>query len=324
MAQAPSRVRASVAAVGWAIVGLTLIVVLTRWVGVPERSARLFALEVLAPLLVLPALTAVALGVVLRRRMLMFVAVLTSAIVLAGAAPDLRWWPVEQPASVGPPFRIATANVLVDNARPASDTAAELVSLQADVLVVTELTPLVAAALAPQFPHRVEDPDEGSTFGSGIYSQHPIVSSERGRLDGFPTLRATVSVHGRDLDVLAVHTLQPLAGLGVLRRQLIELTELAAGERGPLVLAGDFNATRHHRSFRRLLATSLRDAHLETGRGLARTWPANHRVPPFALLDHVLVSPHLAVTSTEEVEVTGSDHRSVVATVRWARHGGDR
>jgi endonuclease/exonuclease/phosphatase (EEP) superfamily protein YafD len=113
--------------------------------------------------------------------------------------------------------------------------------------------------------------------------------------------------------LIVVHTLQPLANLDVLRSQLRELKSLAARTRGPLVLAGDFNATRQHRPFRQLLDGPLRDAHLARGRGFARSWPADRALPPFALLDHVVVSPHFTVLDAFEADIPGSDHRAVGA-----------
>ena len=102
------------------------------------------------------------------------------------------------------------------------------------------------------------------------------------------------------------------------RRRLIahELRDLAERGQGPLIMAGDFNATRYHRPFRELLATRVRDAHVSRGRGFARTWPQFRRVPAFALLDHVLVSEDIAVTSVTEAHAPGSDHRAVVAALR--------
>jgi endonuclease/exonuclease/phosphatase family metal-dependent hydrolase len=38
-------------------------------------------------------------------------------------------------------------------------------------------------------------------------------------------------------------------------------------------------------------------------------------LPPLALIDHVLVSRDLAVASVDEVAISGSDHRAVVATI---------
>jgi endonuclease/exonuclease/phosphatase (EEP) superfamily protein YafD len=86
------------------------------------------------------------------------------------------------------------------------------------------------------------------------------------------------------------------------------------GERGALVVAGDFNATRHHPSFRRFLSDGMADAHEERGRGWAATWPQNRRpLPPLMRLDHVLVSPDVEVRSIREGLGQGSDHRPIIA-----------
>ena len=78
--------------------------------------------------------------------------------------------------------------------------------------------------------------------------------------------------------------------------------------------AGDFNATRYHPSFRRLLSDGMRDAHERRGRGWAATWPRNRRLlPPLMRLDHVLVSHGVEVRSIREGLGRGSDHRPIIA-----------
>jgi endonuclease/exonuclease/phosphatase (EEP) superfamily protein YafD len=168
---------------------------------------------------------------------------------------------------------------------------------------------------ADRYPHRVTDARE-DFFGSAIYSRHPLERPERISIGGRPTVRAAVLVDGRPVELVAVHTIQPLADLGTLRRQLAELHTLADRHPGPLVLAGDFNATPQHRGFRNLLSGGLTDSHIDGGRGLARTWPANLPVPPFALLDHVLVSPELVTRDVDELRLPGSDHRGVRAELQ--------
>jgi endonuclease/exonuclease/phosphatase (EEP) superfamily protein YafD len=127
--------------------------------------------------------------------------------------------------------------------------------------------------------------------------------------------QATVDMPFGPTTVIAVHTWQPLANVTALRAQLAALGEVVSETDGPLILAGDFNASRQHAPFRALLDTGLTDAHLATGRGWAASWPVGARVPPFALIDHVLVSDQLAVDEVGEVPVPASDHRALVATV---------
>ena len=74
----------------------------------------------------------------------------------------------------------------------------------------------------------------------------------------------------------------------------------------PSVVAGDCNLWGP-------LAEGLLTDHRRAVRG--RTWPA-HR--PHSQLDHILVSPELAVESSAVLAPCGSDHRPVQATLRVA------
>ena len=79
-------------------------------------------------------------------------------------------------------------------------------------------------------------------------------------------------------------------------------------------MLGDFNATLDHSLFRRLLA-HFDDAHSEVDRALAATWPADSPLPPPVGLDHVLVSPDMAVLAVTDHTVTGTDHQAVLASL---------
>jgi endonuclease/exonuclease/phosphatase (EEP) superfamily protein YafD len=91
-----------------------------------------------------------------------------------------------------------------------------------------------------------------------------------------------------------------------------ELSGWATRTTGPLVVAGDFNASVDHPGMRQLLATGLRDAHEVAGAGRPVTWPNGRMLPPFVQLDHVLVRG-LDVESADDVRVPGSDHDAVIA-----------
>ena len=82
-------------------------------------------------------------------------------------------------------------------------------------------------------------------------------------------------------------------------------------------MAGDLNAAdRHLPLFDDLLASGLRDAAEERGRGLSRTWPQQW---PMLALDHILVRDgdraSLVVLSQREASLPGSDHLAVVADI---------
>jgi len=157
--------------------------------------------------------------------------------------------------------------------------------------------------------------DEADSKSGLISINSPIARALIGRKEGDVV---EVAAPGGPITLVAVHTLQPLADVDVLRRQLRALDELRAALRRDdrqMVLAGDFNATSQHRGFRRLLDHGLRDAHRERGRGRVRTWPDDRWYPPFAALDHVLVSGGIAVEDAGTAGIPGSDHRAVTATL---------
>jgi endonuclease/exonuclease/phosphatase (EEP) superfamily protein YafD len=144
----------------------------------------------------------------------------------------------------------------------------------------------------------------------GLLSRLPLRDVTTRASAGRELPRATVTVGGQDVRVLAAHPYPPLSVFTDLwRASLQDLAREVEQVDVPLVVAGDLNADRDHSLFRDLLATGLRDAHDSRGRGLARTWPAS---TPFLHLDHVLVR-ELTVLDVREVTIPGSDHRAVVA-----------
>jgi endonuclease/exonuclease/phosphatase family metal-dependent hydrolase len=129
---------------------------------------------------------------------------------------------------------------------------------------------------------------------------------------GVPMGVVTLEV-GRPIELLAVHTLPP---------RTAELAQEWQAQMRLLadwpcdILAGDLNATRHHPSYRRLLAAGLRDAHAEVGRASASTWPMRAFPLPPMRLDHVLVGDGIGVAAVWELPANGSDHAPVVADLR--------
>jgi endonuclease/exonuclease/phosphatase family metal-dependent hydrolase len=82
-------------------------------------------------------------------------------------------------------------------------------------------------------------------------------------------------------------------------------------------MMGDFNATRQHRSFDRLVEEGWDDAGTLRFGGWRGTWPADRRwLPPLFRIDHVLAGPGIAVCSGRAWNASGSDHRPVSAVLR--------
>ena len=109
--------------------------------------------------------------------------------------------------------------------------------------------------------------------------------------------------------VLAVHPLSPSNQFRAKQndRQLQFASDWAAGQSGPAIVVGDFNATPWSYPFRRLMAsTDLSNS--ESGFGLDLSYPADGnpllRIP----IDHLLHSDDLAVVDRRLGPAMGSDH----------------
>lgn len=152
----------------------------------------------------------------------------------------------------------------------------------------------------------------------GLLSRYPIDSfrAEIPVEKALPFLRATVSVDGRELDLLIVHAMPPQRGAG-LRPPTFTSFAAAVDRERPTLLLGDLNATSYSPSFGRLLdATSLRDS--RRGFGRQPTWaPPRWPLPIGIAIDHVLHSDHFQVTDRFVGADIGSDHRPVVAHLHW-------
>jgi endonuclease/exonuclease/phosphatase (EEP) superfamily protein YafD len=291
-----------------------------RW-AVPAQAAAL------APAAAVGGVAAVALGATVA----WWLAALLALPAAALAATQLprqrraRSGPAE-PAGPGAPLRLLTLNALGGRADAALMVTA-VREHRVDVLAVQELTGelvsrLDAAGLADLLPFAHVDPRHGSA-GTGLWSRWPLAAAADvpGLTHASPMARVTPP-GAQPVTVCAIHTAAP-----IYRRHcdwhgdLRALCLFRAAWPGPLVIAGDFNASRDHRQFRDLLAAGLADS-----ADIARdrpwpgfTWPANRRYPPLMRLDHVLVSPGITVSQTRTVAIAGTDHRGVLAVLGLAR-----
>jgi endonuclease/exonuclease/phosphatase (EEP) superfamily protein YafD len=263
----------------------------------------------------------VALGIGLwqRRRLLTVVSAVTAAAHLCSALSGLGA-PVRAPSLAGalPVLRLFSANVHHGN-RDLGPIGQEIRATAPDLVALQELDPDGAAGLQrsgvlARFPYAVTELRK-SPSGIGLWSRLPVADSQVQDVHGMAVIKATILVGSHRLHLYTVHTVAPLGDDRVRwQAQLRWVEEEIRREPGPLVVAGDFNATRYHPSFRLLLSDRLEDAHERRGRGWATTWPRDRwPLPPLMRLDHVLVSPDIGVRSVREGLGQGSDHRPIIA-----------
>jgi endonuclease/exonuclease/phosphatase (EEP) superfamily protein YafD len=308
------------AAAGWVITAPLAVVAVLRVVA-HDAAHPLILLNAFTTYLYLPAYVVLAVALWLPRRALAGLAGLLVTCHLAWIAPGAVR-PAQLPAEArsAPHLRLMSANLLMSNP-DTEGIVGEVLAEDPDVLVVQELSAHWQAAfesgeVARRLPHHVAEARE-SPFGVGLYSRHPLEDAEVWYAWGAPAARATVRVQGRPLRVYDVHPLPPLHPAWVTNwsEALAAVHAEVAAEQakgGALVLAGDFNMTRHASWFERFTDLGLRDAHEDRGRALATTWPNGTSLVPPIHIDHVFLSSRVACLSVHEGRGRGSDHRPVI------------
>jgi endonuclease/exonuclease/phosphatase (EEP) superfamily protein YafD len=198
-----------------------------------------------------------------------------------------------------------------------------LASRPADVVVLQEVSTGLSAMLrnlSNIYPHQIivggNDPSDTERArgleGVAVLSRHPVLEHKvlrpAGRLD--PGLIARLSIAGADDPwLVVVHPWDPLipANLVARDRYLAEIVEAITRLDGPVIIAGDFNATPYTPSFQALLKATRTTTFTE----FPATFPAT--MGPLGIpIDHVLVRGiHLA--DLQALPSIGSDHRPLKA-----------
>jgi len=226
--------------------------------------------------------------------------------------------PADQPAG-GLPFTVLTANLLWVNPRPA-EAVAWLAGQDADIVVLQEKSDIWDAHLGPLaagYPHAVPD-DPASSVDVMVFSRHPVLDvaplSPGSRF--VSGMAITLDVDGRQLLVVAVHTISPFsAGHAAARnRQLAGIAVLAMARADlPVIVVGDLNVTPYSPEFDVLGSAGL-SGRAGSGTPLA-TWPV--WLPVLGLpIDHVLGNARVAIDRVERGPDIGSDHYPVTAWLR--------
>jgi len=234
-------------------------------------------------------------------------------------------------AAAGQPLRVATCNLCFRNQDTGAIVAA-LGALRADIVMVQELTPPVALALAQlggQYPHQLLHAAERQN-GMGIISRLPLREAS---FDADARIqRASASLGHRQITLINAHPtiadmrwrrllgrFPLLVGYAPGRRQHDIDALLAQIDRaeGDLVVAGDFNTAEGEPPYRQL-AARLRDSFAEAGRGFGFTFPlgtGGAALPqPLIRIDYVWVRGAIRPLRAAVCRRSGgSDHAAVVA-----------
>ncbi len=218
------------------------------------------------------------------------------------------------------PLRVASINVLFHN-RHYDRVDAFLRRTRPDAAVLVEITPAWRAALGSlrdEFPWQYYA-GGGHSGGTLLLSRWPLERTETVPMGPHAdaTIEAVLSVRGRSLHLIGVHPSWPLgpAVSAERNRELNQLAALARATPAPLIMAGDFNVTPFSPHFLEFMARSgLRWT--AKGAGWQPTWPTFLPVGGIQI-DHVFVSPGIAVQRFARGGGIGSDHRPILVDLDW-------
>ena len=283
-----------------------------------------------APYVPLTSYAALVIALVYRWKLLAVAVALLLTVSIAVQVPRLYIASPTPLDSETTPLRILSANI--QKGRADALFFVNLATSSADVIMVPELTQEAVArfreaGLRKVFPHSVLIP-RPSANGIGLWSRYPLVELPRS-VHANSVIAARVRVPGvRNPPVVAaIHLMSPVAGgantferwkqrITAAKGQFTDYAQTAG--RGAVIIAGDFNATADMKQFRDLLTDGYRDAVNQTGAGFMPTYSPHPWIPPVLAIDHVLTR-NSAVRSIHSVDVPGTDHRALVATVAIAR-----
>ncbi len=309
MGKWPSRVVAVAVVVMLAVTGVTVAARLFGW-----QSGPLLFLVAVTPYLFGVCAVAGALALVVRRWIL--VAVAAAGLLVVG----VLWAPpfIGSPEDAGPTeFTVMTLNLQFGGADAAQvvdivrESGVQVLSVQE--LTANEQASLERAGLAVVLPYRYTAPRDRAS-GTGMWSAFPM--SARTPLTGtwLENLSASVRTPGGPVTVVALHAGAPLSldhGRADMDAQTI--VDQVAPLQAPLIVAGDFNATRDNRFIRQLEGQGFTDSATAAGAGLIRTWPTDMSpLPPIVGIDHVMTRGLPHAVSARTVSVAGTDHLGLV------------
>jgi endonuclease/exonuclease/phosphatase (EEP) superfamily protein YafD len=218
---------------------------------------------------------------------------------------------------MGLEFRLMTANLLHEWCDAAA-LARSLRDLDPDVVITQELGPESAAILAETYPHHLLKPARDFT-GRGIATRLEVEFDPEIEMPGRDGTAARLITDEGDIHLVGVHLINPIVfpwwtSVRTRSRQLEGLFTWLEQTEGPVIVAGDCNASPAWPAYKRLSATlpDLVAEWAETeGARPERTWGWRPGWPRMLRIDHVF-GRGVRVRQTRVVPIEGSDHHAVV------------
>lgn len=245
-------------------------------------------------------------------------------------------------------FRVVTLNLWHDKAdwpRREAVIAAQLKALQPDVIVLQEVLQHAqlrnqAQTLGDTIGYRwrffsKDATDAERRYGNAILTRHAIRAESWRALRPFDDHRTVahvrVAIRAREIDMFATHLHYTREGAAIRREQIADVIAYVrdAAGKGPVIVAGDFNAPVDAPEMSTLLDSWKSAYDIANPRALADAdahTTLNPEFHPPLRVDHVLFDPsafevvdsgRLLIEQSDGV--WASDHFGVVATLRLVR-----
>lgn len=243
--------------------------------------------------------------------------VLLLALVLMAdlSAPWIRDAIANSGPATGPKLRVITFNWLADS-RDRSDIYRWVAAEKPDILAIQEFSEReagVATELYPLFPYRGR-PQRDVV----ILSRYPITELKSQNFEQHAITRAVLDIDGRKLIVWGIHpaTLREPLELAARNYYLSALAEKMSKTSDPVLMLGDFNATRWDPYFARVASSG--DLHEQ-----AKFLPIPTRMGvrsglPFigSPIDHILTNGQNVLSDCHTGPPLGSDHLPLICDLR--------
>lgn len=228
----------------------------------------------------------------------------------AAAPPDFKTPPKT--------ITVLQANTLYSN-RQVDGLIAAIDRFDPDLILIQEANSATAAYFNDTgftYPHQILDVANNHAFGLAVASKYPLVNVYQHSFSDLGTgaQSFTLKVDDKNIEVMSVHTCNPLSCYDIRDAGLDITGKWAAAQSGATAIFGDFNVTPYARAFKDMIkAGGLIDA--RKGRGIMGTYPA--QLPAFMRIpiDYTLTKGDVRVLSMQVIEIGGSDHLAVVTTL---------
>ncbi|KAB5605539.1 endonuclease [Bifidobacterium jacchi] len=219
--------------------------------------------------------------------------------------------------------RLMTLNTKEGNAS-ASDIVRTVRDEHVEVLALQEVSDellgeLRSAGLYDVLPYSIVSAPSANDNGglNGVWTMAPMSNASQSLLpvETSQMPAGTISIGGKLVRFVSAHPNSPTRGLQSLWSEGLNTIGDLKNYQWTYVVMGDFNSTWDHPRFRALLGDRFVDAGEQAGQGFHFTYPSGSRIPPLIEIDHIIHDKGVTVADLATVEISGSDHRALLATL---------